>query len=139
VGIVMCAIIDVNVVTEVFGTRPPEAGQKFLEWIENNPNVRLVVGGKLSDELEKVSRFQKWALNAVNSGKIMFIDNNQVDEREEYLLRASACISNDYHIISLAQVSGARLLYSNDKNLQRDFKNRDLINNPQGKESIHYQ
>ncbi len=69
----MCAIIDVNVITEVFGVNPPEAGQKFFQWIENNPNVRLVGGGELSEELEKISRFQKWALDAVNSGKIMGI------------------------------------------------------------------
>ena len=41
--------------------------------------------------------------------------------------------SDDPHIIALAQVSGARLLYSNDKSLQQDFKNKDLINNPRGK------
>jgi len=65
--------------------------------------------------------------------KIMFIDDKQVAEREEALYRSSVCISNDHHIISLAQVSGARLLYSNDKRLQHDFKNRVLINNPHGK------
>ena len=33
----------------------------------------------------------------------------------------------------LAQVSGARLLFSNDVPLHRDFKNRDLVDVPRGK------
>ena len=36
------------------------------------------------------------------------------------------------HVLALAQVSGARLLYSNDQTLQRDFKNSKLIKNPRG-------
>lgn len=43
------------------------------------------------------------------------------------------CQSDDTHIIALAQISGARLLFSNDKALHQDFKNKELINNPRGK------
>ena len=44
-----------------------------------------------------------------------------------------ACQSNDLHVLALAQVSGARLLYSNDLTLHQDFGNGDLINGPRGK------
>ena len=37
------------------------------------------------------------------------------------------------HLLREAQVSGARLLYSNDRALQGDFKNRRLIDNPRGR------
>ena len=43
------------------------------------------------------------------------------------------CESDDPHIIALAQISGARLLYTNDLALQRDFRKRDLIADPRGK------
>ena len=43
------------------------------------------------------------------------------------------CRSNDQHVIALAQVSGARLLYANDGDLQRDFKKKALIGSPRGK------
>jgi len=36
-------------------------------------------------------------------------------------------------IVALAQVSGARLLYSNDRNLQQDFGNKAFIDKPRGK------
>lgn len=41
--------------------------------------------------------------------------------------------SNDIHIIALARVSGARLLFSNDTALHKDFRNKDLIDQPRGK------
>ena len=34
---------------------------------------------------------------------------------------------------ALAKISGARLLYSNDKDLHQDFKDKNLIDNPRGR------
>ncbi len=129
----MCAIVDANVISQVFEANPPEAGIKILLWIENNDSGHLMVGGKLIEELDRVSRFQKWAMDAKFSGKIKFADEKQVKAREDYLRRESNYISNDPHIIALAQVSGPRLLYSNDRKLQQGFKNKELVDNPRGK------
>ena len=46
---------------------------------------------------------------------------------------ADSCRSNDQHIIALAHVGGARLLYSNDGDLHDDFDDKGLIDNPRGK------
>ena len=43
------------------------------------------------------------------------------------------CRSDDEHVLALAVVSGARLLYTNDTALIADFKNREIIANPRGK------
>lgn len=130
----MCAIVDANVVSEVFGTNPPEAGMEFLLWIERNVNGRLVVGGKLLDELYNSSPgFREWASEVQRSGNMRRIKKEQIDVQEEKLREASEYVSDDPHIIALAQVSGARLLYSNDKKLQQDFNNKELIDNPRGK------
>ncbi len=65
----MCAILDANVVHEVFGRYGTEAGKEFLYWI-NRGRGRLVVGGKLLQELGKGSgNFKKWARNAQATGK----------------------------------------------------------------------
>lgn len=131
----MCAIVDANVVSEVFGTNPSEAGVEFFRWVESNPNGRVVVGGKLLEELDRVSGFRQWAREVTLSGRrsIRKIDNDRVNKRENHLRESSVCSSNDPHIIALAQLSGARLLYSKDKKLQQDFNNKDLISNPRGK------
>ena len=41
--------------------------------------------------------------------------------------------SDDHHVIALAQLSGARLLYSNDSALHDDFGNKSLIDQPRGR------
>ena len=48
----MCAIVDANVVSEVFGSNLSPAGEKFFDWL-NKGSGRLVVGGKLLEELKK--------------------------------------------------------------------------------------
>lgn len=83
-------------------------------------------------ELQRSSDgFRKWTDQAVRYGRIRIKNDGDVNARTAELAE-SALRSDDPHVIALAQVSGARLLYSNDGKLQRDFKDRDLINNPGG-------
>lgn len=129
----MCAIVDANVVSKVFGTKSSGAAKEFFLWIENKDNGHLVVGGKLLEELNKVSEFREWAKQAVNSGSIRIINKEKVDARENGLRKKPMYKSNDPHVIALAQVSGARLLYTNDERLQEDFNTKELIDKPRGK------
>ena len=129
----MCAIVDANVVHQVFGDDRPEAGKRFLEWIENGRGL-LVVGGKLYAELLQSSEgFRKWAPEALRLGSMVRENATVVDEREKEIYDDGLCSSDDSHVLALAQVSGARLLYSNDSALQKDFTNHTLINQPRGK------
>ncbi len=128
----MCAILDADCLNEVFGRKDrPESGEKFLEWLEKQGT--LVIGGKLRDELGKSNRFLRWYQQAVNSGLVINFDDNHVNETADNLTRQKSCISNDTHIIALAQVSNARLLYSYDVDLHTDFGNSNLIQKPRGK------
>lgn len=129
----MCAILDANVAHEVFGADPPPAGQGFLEWIDAGSG-RLVAGGKLLEELEAGSvNFRKWARTALRVGKMRLVNYDSVNSRIDEIESSSVFRSNDPHVIALAQVSGARLLYSNDSDLQQDFKDKSLIDNPRGR------
>lgn len=129
----MCAIIDANVAHEVFGTKRPEAGQKFFEWI-NTGIGRLVVGGKLLEELYRSStNFRRMGQQLQLAGKMTIVNEDTVNSRTEKLINEGLCKSDDEHIIALAQISGARLLYSDDGDLLQDFKNKRLIPNPRGK------
>lgn len=129
----MCAIVDANVASEVFGSSPPAAGEKFFEWL-NKGSGRLVVGGKLLEELEMGSAdFRRWGQQAQLAGRMRIVSKREVDARTEQIQREGAIRSDDPHVIALAQVSGARLLYSNDGDLQKDFGNGKLIDDPRGK------
>ena len=128
----MCAIVDANVAREVFGPDPSPAGDKFFDWISKGSN-RLVVGGKLLEELDVGSpKFREWASQAERAGKMRILDENKVNARAKQIEHERIHTSDDPHILALAQVSGARLLYSNDRALQQDFKNKQLIDNPRG-------
>ena len=125
----MCAIIDANVVGEIFGPKPTPAGKKFLDWITNpKGRRRLICGGKLLKELEGSSPgFREWARVALNAGRMENINEEEVETRTMQLRKESNYLSNDPHILALAQLSRARLLYSNDKDLREDFQTKALI------------
>ncbi len=60
----MRAIIDKDVVREAFGPKPTPAGKKFRQWLDTGSR-RLVVGGKLLDEIDGNSNFKLWRPTAV--------------------------------------------------------------------------
>ena len=127
----MCAILDANVAHEVFGDSRTIPGIRFFEWL-NNGHGRLVVGELLLEELAS-TRARIWLRQAGIAGRVKVIRKEKVREKTRQLHEQKVCKSNDAHIIALAQITRARLLYSNDRQLHQDFKNRELINNPKGK------
>ena len=124
----MCGILDANSAHEVFGMSPTPAGEDFLDWI-NSEKGALVVGGKQLEELRRAvsERYYEWANEAILDGRLRLEDQIRVTAETERLTNTGGCKSNDEHIIALAIISGARLLYSHDVDLQTDFKNRGLF------------
>ena len=116
----MCAIVDANVCHQVFGEGRPEAGRQFAEWIKKGN--KLVVGGKLLRELSMDSNFKRWFRNAQRTGRSVRLSDDDVDRQTSLLEQQIQWRSNDHHIIALAQLSNARLLYTNDGELQADFR-----------------
>ena len=92
-----------------------------------------MVGGKLLDELDGNATFREWRSTAAQYGRVQQLGDQTVQERTAELLASRSCKSNDPHIIALAQLSGARLLYSNDSDLHADFGDPALINGPRGR------
>lgn len=129
----MCAIVDASVVGKVFNPGRSGAAEKFYNWISTGEG-RLVVGGKVLNELDKNSNFRAWRQQALQAGKVKIINENLVNEGIKDLWNEKLSYgSNDPHVLALAQVSGARLLYADDENLQQDFTNKALIDRPRGK------
>ena len=128
----MCAILDNNLGGVVFGSNPTQAATKFREWIEGK-NISLVVGGHLKTELSRNRKIKEWLSVGEQSGFVKLIDDEKVKNETTYLEENSLCESDDEHVIALAKVSGARLLYADDKKLEKDFRNKKLIDTPRGK------
>ena len=117
----MCAIVDSSVRDEVFGGAAPPAGRQFFTWL-NEGKGKLVIGGKLRLELAASQSFVKWLRQAVNSGRATTLDDARVEKATNEVVSENICRSNDAHVIALARLSGARLLYTNDYDLEDDFK-----------------
>ena len=129
----MCSIVDANVVAEMVGRSRSPAGEKFFKWL-NNRKGHLVIGGQLRRELNDASsNFKRWVREALLSGIARDVNDVKVEKRTKQLVNDRSCKSNDSHVIALAQLGGARLLYSNDGDLQQDFKNKKLVDKPRGK------
>ena len=128
----MCAIVDANVANEVFGDGCSPAGQSFLDWL-SSPRGQLVIGGELRRELSRSHRFVRWLGSAIRYGRAQSLADEEVEARTDELCQREICRSDDEHVLALALVSGARLLYTNDAALIEDFKNREIVQNPTGK------
>ena len=128
----MCAIVDANVAYQVFGDDRPPAGERFFDWL-SSPRGQLVVGGKLRVELGRDERFVRWLKSAIRYGRARSVLDEEVEDRASELRSEGVCTSDDEHVLALALVSGARLLYTNDTALIGDFKNRAIVATPRGK------
>ena len=128
-----CAIVDANAASEVFGDAPSEAGARFRRWI-NSGDGQLVSGGKLQKELCRASgTFRLWVTAAQAAGQLIVVSAKELQSQIDYFEKHPNCRSNDAHVLALAMVRGARLLYTNDEALQQDFRDHTLINNPRGR------
>ena len=132
----MCAIVDANVRDQVFGDAQSDAGKFFLDWLLKPNGGTLALGGKLREELSDDGRNQSF-LRAYNqlmfNGRVRDIQDNVVYAETVALESRQICHSNDVHVLALARVSGARLLYTNDQALQEDFNNPQLVSEPRGR------
>lgn len=127
----MCAIVDTMVASEVFSDTPSDAGRHLREWINSGQN-RLIVGGHLLYELKKNKDVYAWIQEALIRGNAKKFNPHRVTKKEKELKKHNRLRSDDGHTIALAQLSGARLLFSNDLALQRDFLDGKLIHSPFG-------
>ena len=75
-------------------------------------------------------QYLAWSVQARLAGVLRNEDEDSVRERERTIRNEGVCESDDPHILALAQISGARLLYTNDRALQRDFGKSELIASP---------
>ena len=122
---------------EVFGDNRPEAGRRFFEWLDEGEG-QLSSGGTNLDELRNHEAFRDWADAALRFDKMRLVKDEVVRaettrlERDKANRMEGSCRSNDTHVIALARIGGARLLYSKDLALHQDFRNKQLIDDPRG-------
>ena len=129
----MCIIVDNDVGPIFFKSQKGEPYFPALEWIRKKGG-KLVVGAQLWNEYQDgrhaETRHAKMVQAMERAGQAFFYSKAMTQDEEMKV--TSRCKSNDAHIIALARVSGARVLCTKDGDLEADFKNRALVNSPEG-------
>ena len=95
----------------------------------------MVLGGKLRGELSYHGRNQNFLRAYAQlrlDGRVKDVPDKQVDAATEALEAQRICRSDDPHVLALARISGARLLFTNEPKLITDFKDNRIISSPPG-------
>ena len=130
----MCAIVDTNVYHQVFSTgSQSDAGRLFYDWLMKRNGGTLVSGGEHLRELNRIADFKRVFAERLQAGRARRIPDEVVDSETDTVRSDGVCSSNDEHILALARVSGARLLFTNDGDLQDDFRNPQIVRGTRGR------
>lgn len=134
----MCLIVDNNVAsTSFFSNKEDNPYRLAYEWVRYGDG-KLVIGGLLWDEYHDAYNDRKHSttdradlvFDLWRDGRAIIYPMEVVNKEESAV--ENECSSDDAHIIALARISGARVLCTDDPRLERDFKNRALVNSPRG-------
>jgi hypothetical protein len=128
----MCVIIDACVRDLVFSAPPSDAAVPVIKWIEEGDGRMAYGGTKLCDELFKSGNASRRIKAWKQAGRAMEFPKAVIDAEESVVRAMNAATSNDVHILALARVRGARVLFSSDGKLHADFKNAVIVDNPRG-------
>lgn len=130
----MCVIIDNNIATRVLIQNDPEFEPIRARLFGNKkPRIRVAYGGKLLEELSRNIEVRRVLVTLRRNGRATLVSKENIEEEQRALVRLGVYSSNDVHVIALARAAPARLLISQDKDLQRDFTNPKILANPRGK------
>ena len=121
----MCIIVDANRIGGLLGDPPDGDSAPVRGWIESGRG-RIVysTGGQFANEIGDKAKVK--FLEYVRAGNAKLVPHRDFAEIEKRLRSDRRLRSNDPHIIALARASGARLLFSGDRNLIQDFTSSQI-------------
>ncbi len=128
----MCMIVDTNQLGKLLVQPEDEDTAPVHKWLrKGRGRIVYSTGGKFEQEIVRTmrDRLREYSRN----GRARLVPAEDVARMEQSLRDDPRRRSDDPHIIALARVSRARLLYSGDKDLIKDFTSRDIIKGPRGK------
>ena len=129
----MCIIVDANKLGEFLANPPNDDAVPIREWLERHSGAGVLVystGGKFDGEIGRKARTK--LADYARAGKARLVPTHRFSDDVDTLRTSGRLRSDDPHVLALARASGARLLYTGDRNLMADFKDKDLIRRPRG-------
>lgn len=127
----MCIIIDANRCHRMHSPGD-ETFAPIYDWIKGRDG-KLVYGGKLARELQLNEKTKRLLRQWTMAGKALSFPDEDLKPEETRLIDGGLLRSDDPHCLALAIVSGARTIWTEDRNLRSDFTNPSVISSPRGK------
>ncbi|MDE0058363.1 MAG: hypothetical protein OXI22_09895 [Defluviicoccus sp.] len=127
----MCIIVDASVLGKFLAEPPGADALPIHKWLTRRRGKLVYsTGGKFAEEI--VGKARERLLVYVRADMaVVEAREHELHEQEQAL--AADIRSNDPHVLALARVSGARLLYTEDGDLMTDFKDKRFVDRPRGK------
>lgn len=128
----MCMIVDTNRLGDFLAKPETPDAAPIHQWLRRGwGKLVFSVGGAFATELYPAAKDR--LLEYDRGGRAKRFADEEVEDEARRLESAGVVRSNDAHVLALARVSRARLLYSGDVALIADFKDRKIIREPRGK------
>ena len=128
----MCIIVDTNKLGAFLADPPDDDSRPIHKWLDRGVgSIVYSTGGRFAKEIQ--DRAKTKLENYVRAGRAKLIPGNLFAGDERNLNARADLRSDDPHVLALARAAGVRLLYTADRNLISDFKDRSFIDRPRGK------
>ena len=124
----MCLVIDTSTIAMVFDPTNKRHSdfRPVFQWL--NSSGRVIFGGhKYVAELAKMQRYVRIVNELARAGKVVKLDNTEVDRiAAELKVKVPDPNFDDEHIIAIVIVSRCKLICSDDQRAYPYFRRKDL-------------
>ena len=128
----MCIIVDANRLGGLLSDPADADAAPVRNWLERGGRIVYSTGGAFTREVGR-RRMRDRLLDYARAGRAQYVPADQLADDERTLAARHDLRSDDRHVLALARTAGVRLLYTGDRDLMADFKNKALIDRPRGR------
>lgn len=119
----MCIVIDANAAHRL--NTSDKAGAAVLQWLLRGKG-KLVVSNDLLKELSRTP-VSSILVTLSQAGRLVRANEMLCQQTRKHLEERVEMKSNDHHVVSLVITSACELVFTEDRALHRDLKNRSII------------
>ena len=128
----MCIIVDANKLGAFLADPADEDSRPIRRWLDRGAGSLVYsTGGRFAQEIR--GRVRAKLADYVRAGRAKLVPESRFADDERSLEARADLRSDDPHVLALARAAGVRLLYTGDRNLILDFRNKNFIDRPRGK------
>ena len=129
----MCIIVDTNKLGTFLADPPDDDSRPIHRWLKSGAgSIVYSTDGRFAKEIQGRRAKAKLA-GYVQAGRAKHIPGDLFVADERDLEVHPDLRSDDPHVLALARAAGVRLLYTADRNLISDFRDKKFIDGPRGK------